>query len=245
MTVKGVGFSYGISGKSAEDAEFGLREAKRVRKNSPVVVNDDIAPSNIRTDVISCDEDSRQLSPMRVADYFNDPGSMGSEELIASLESFQKNGRKNPLTGLPVRELWLAREAEGLLGTYKANIDVDSLKWVNDELGHAQGDKLLGQVGKALGMVQINAHHISGAEFYAFHDDRDYLKTQLEKARYILRDVEFGNAQWYFRGAGFSYGISEKSARDAEYGLHADKCARVESGERVERGSVPSGAFKK
>ncbi len=177
--------SVGANTKLAEQAQSGL--------------DTDVSQQGLFT---GCDHGAghRQFSRMRVSDYFSDPKSMTREELIVSIERFQRNVRENPLTGLPVRGLWFAREAEGLIGKYKANIDVDFLKWINDVFGRAQGDEFLGWVGEALCAVKINAYHISGDEFYAHHDNLNYLRTQLEIAHHHLKSAEFGNAHWSVKG---------------------------------------------
>src|SRR5690606_35849932 len=47
----------------------------------------------------------------------------------------------------------------------QTSIDVDSLKWINDELGHEAGDELLRTVASALAEETDQAFHIGGDEF--------------------------------------------------------------------------------
>jgi len=168
---------------------------------------------------------------------------MSPDEVKETIARLRESVGKNELTGLPSKDAWKAKEAEGLLGTHKASIDVDSLKWVNDTMGHHMGDVLLGHVGDALGQVGINAHHVSGDEFYAHHDDPVFLDKQLQAARDILKTKEIEGSGYHMKGADFSYGISD-NLKDAEHGLHQQKSDREAAGERSARGDTPPGAIR-
>jgi hypothetical protein len=65
------------------------------------------------------------------------------------------------LTGLPNRRAY--EEAEKL--PVQVSADADSLKWINDNMGHDAGDKMLQAIGEAFQAETDQAYHISGDEF--------------------------------------------------------------------------------
>ena len=67
----------------------------------------------------------------------------------------------DPLTGLGNRRAY--EESPRL--PFQAMIDADSLKAVNDIMGHEAGDELLKAIGQALGKHATRAFHTSGDEF--------------------------------------------------------------------------------
>ena len=74
------------------------------------------------------------------------------------------NAARTP--GRSVDRAWQSRayeETEKL--PYQAMIDVDSLKAVNDIIGHDKGDELIKAVGQTLGEHATRAYHTSGDEF--------------------------------------------------------------------------------
>ncbi|MFZ2980710.1 MAG: diguanylate cyclase, partial [Sphingobium sp.] len=77
------------------------------------------------------------------------------------VETLRRELLTDALTGLGNRRAY--DESEKLPA--QVSIDADSLKWINDNLGHASGDKLLKAIGQALGGETRNAYHVSGDEF--------------------------------------------------------------------------------
>jgi GGDEF domain-containing protein len=139
-------------------------------------------------------------------------------------------------------------------------IDVDGLKWFNDNLGYAAGDALLQAVAAAASKGGVEAYRTGGDEISFQGDSDKSVDNQIKKVYDILGggtiEVEASDGQvitYIFpEGAGFSYGManvegevtneSVKSAkRRAENALHAHKSERERSGLRSPRGERPPG----
>lgn len=127
----------------------------------------------------------------------------------------------------------------------QASVDVDSLKWVNDNLGHAAGDKLLQTVAAALKAQTGETYHISGDEFVVQGRTIRAVNVALKAAQETLRNAKLeatdrtGN-KTVMNGIGFSYG-SGKTLAVAEEGLHSAKTSRERAGLRAARGEIPPG----
>ena len=67
-------------------------------------------------------------------------------------EELRRQAMTDPLTGLPNRRAWDERLRSSVAGASKANhvsvliFDLDGFKWVNDQMGHPAGDRLLIQI---------------------------------------------------------------------------------------------------
>lgn len=107
-----------------------------------------------------------------------------------------------------------------------AFIDVDSLKWVNDVLGHDQGDALLIEVAEALQkfMGEDRVYRLSGDEFAVRMDDIGALRSLLELAQEEVPK--------------FSFGIGT-TLEAADYSLRGNKEKRTLTGRRAIRGCRP------
>ena len=104
---------------------------------------------------------------------------------------------------------------------YFAIIDVDSLKWVNDNQGHRAGDDLLVQTASILqSLFGDEAFRLSGDEFVVRSDTMDSL-LRLEKF----------NTKYSF-GIGYTLTQADKS-------LTFDKNSREQRGVRASRGEQP------
>jgi diguanylate cyclase (GGDEF)-like protein len=125
----------------------------------------------------------------------------------------------------------------------QAFIDADSLKWVNDNMGHEAGDQLLAEVGKALAAQKgVKAYHISGDEFVVQAQTPEAAKAAIEAARKVLQSAGLEGGGFRKAGIGISYGIAANLA-DADTAMQADKAAREGTpdapGERAPRGEAP------
>jgi len=107
-----------------------------------------------------------------------------------------------------------------------ALVDVDSLKWVNDNKGHREGDKMLRQLATLLRdeMGDQFVYRISGDEFVIRADTSDAVNEHLRVVRRAF--------PW------FSYGIGE-TLEDADHGMRYEKGKRVLDGLRAIRGDPP------
>lgn len=127
----------------------------------------------------------------------------------------------------------------------QASVDVDSLKWVNDNMGHAAGDRLLKTVATALKAQTGETYHISGDEFVVQGRTVRAVNVALKAAQDALRGAvldatDQAGTKTSLKGVGFSYGLG-KTLAQAEEGLHSAKADREKSGLRAARGEVPPG----
>jgi GGDEF domain-containing protein len=108
-----------------------------------------------------------------------------------------------------------------------AILDVDSLKYVNDNYGHQAGDAYLCQLAQALvnRFGSEDVYRLNGDEFSILHQDQ----ITLQKALTEIRNTVF---------PGFSFGIGPDLAT-ADSWLGRDKLHRETSGERAPRGIAP------
>lgn len=162
---------------------------------------------------------------------------LSDEELRAQLLT-------NELTGLPNRRAY--EESDKL--PVQVSIDIDSLKWVNDNMGHASGDELLKAFAEVAKGLPGTVYHISGDEFVAQYETEQEAVDAMRKGQGLLRQsvVEVTRPDGSTvrkQGIGFSYGIGG-TLSDAETGLQADKAAREQVGERAGRGETPSGVVE-
>ena len=129
-------------------------------------------------------------------------------------------------TGTLNRRAFVEAEARKTLPWAVALVDVDSLKWVNDVLGHAAGDKLLLEVASALQarLGDDNVYRMGGDEFAVRHLHLDTLRGHLELAQLACPK--------------FSYGVGADLA-EADYRLNGNKERRLLKGDRAMRGRRP------
>lgn len=131
----------------------------------------------------------------------------------------------------------------------QASLDLDSLKWVNDNMGHEAGDQLIAKLGEALRDANIEGYHVSGDEFVAQFDDDASGSSALDGIRNRLANAEIevelpDGTTITKKGIGFSYGLG-KDLPTAEIGLQSEKSARERSGQRAGRGAEPSGVSRR
>lgn len=151
-------------------------------------------------------------------------------EHIATLSDDEKaqeivNAYTDELTGLGNRRAW--NKAEKLV--YVASLDLDSLKFINDTLGHPAGDEAIKALGHALGAETDEAYHISGDEFIVQADTRVGLKAIMTKAAAALESVKIIGQGHTKTGIEFSFGIG-KTIKEAELGLKVNKKAKPNRG---------------
>lgn len=143
--------------------------------------------------------------------------AMEEAELYAALY-------QDPLTGVLNRR---AFEAAGP-GAF-ALIDMDSLKWINDNRGHRAGDEALTELAGRLLLAfgPDSVYRIAGDEFVVIDGSRKALGRRLEEVRQSF--------------PGFSYGTGRDLA-EADRDLRHDKAEREARGERAARGEEPKWA---
>lgn len=168
------------------------------------------------------------------------------------------------LTGLGNRRGLQELTSDGRTYVY-AIVDVDSLKWVNDNWGHAAGDAMLQCVAHQLAVLDENesptpqlserrVFRTGGDEFTvaiptdgSSNDEHAMLRMSLELIQATVAKCSFewvdgANACWQSGGTGFSYGVGYTEAQ-ADARLLVVKNQRTSMGLRAGRGERPSNLF--
>lgn len=140
--------------------------------------------------------------------------SMSEADLYAALYT-------DALTGVNNRRAFDAAEF-GVV----AIVDLDSLKYMNDELGHAVGDDCLKRIAKIMSEVfgAHNVYRLGGDEFAVIALSEGHINTGMQWARSLF--------------SAFSYGVG-KTLPEADDQLKADKLERELCGYRSPRGECP------
>jgi diguanylate cyclase (GGDEF)-like protein len=148
------------------------------------------------------------------------------------------------LTGLGNRRAF--QESSGR--TWRAAVDADSLKFINDSFGHAAGDQMLARIGEAFRDEGVDAYHVSGDEFVALFDTEEEAYDVMGRVKARLAQVKItatgpDGDTITKTGVDFSYGLGQDNA-SAETGLQRDKAEREDSGLRAARGEEPPGVVR-
>lgn len=161
------------------------------------------------------------------------------------LAAVEQELRTNNLTGIPNHRAFTENNAP----KFVAAIDVDSLKFINDSMGHGAGNDLLKVVARVL-RNHVEAYHVSGDELLARGDSLEELTKGLEAAQRELQSGKYTivSDNGYFNKPSFSYGIAETkqgnvdaAVKEADLKMLDHKNARERSGERAARGEAPQG----
>lgn len=150
------------------------------------------------------------------------------DESMAEMTDQQKKDKiyRHPVSGLYNRNAFMVAQAN--YTTKVALVDMDSLKYINDNESHETGDGCICRVGTALQQVfgRNAVYHLSGDEFAVLYDGTEHqFKADMNSVRKrtpIGMSAGFGN-----------------TLKEADLALNVDKARRLESGERVEPGKRP------
>jgi GGDEF domain-containing protein len=144
---------------------------------------------------------------------------MSEEEIYASIY-------KDSLTGASNRRAFEEVSCNAVTYTAVAIVDLDSLKYLNDEYGHRTGDKHLCDLASALErMFGVDyVFRIAGDEFAIL----SHYKLGLESGLIVLQG----------KIPGFSSGIGT-TLDEADIALRKNKIARKKCGQRAGRGKCP------
>lgn len=158
-------------------------------------------------------------------------------------EEMRKELLTNELTGIPNRRAYEEAEKK----PYTASIDIDSLKWVNDEMGHPAGDELLRKAAEGFAQTE-DTFHVSGDEFIAQAATEEQLRERMSQVSEFLKNAtitaELPDGTIIKKsGIEFSYGTGE-NINEAETRLKRDKAEREKAGLRAGRGREPVGVVK-
>ena len=224
------------------DAE--IRGKKTYARSAELGSETGQAPTEKRTGVEARAGEERRAPPPRgtperrgvVGERRKPVAEMSHEEMRQELLT-------SHLTGLPNRRAY----DEAPRQPHQGSIDVDSLKWVNDNMGHGSGDELLKAVGQALKEAAGDrAFHFSGDEFAIEGKDADELHAIMEHVneRLAQATIEVTKADGSvvtLDGLGVSYGLGE-TLDAADENLSVAKQTREAQGVRAPRGEKPVGA---
>ncbi len=168
------------------------------------------------------------LAPARLID-------LGRNELRDLYERARLDSLIDPLTGLGnhrafqeefVRQVEDTRRYEAPLSLIL--IDLDDLKQVNDELGHAAGDALLAAMGRLLGADarrSDRAFRIGGDEFVVLMPHTDVVSASITARRLLAAALEGEPTGEHGQPFSFSAGVSSfpaPSTNGARLFRHAD-----------------------
>lgn len=133
----------------------------------------------------------------------------------------------------------------------QASLDADSLKWVNDNLGHEAGDEMLRRVAWALDSAAkkhgVYAYHFSGDEYAVQGETVEAVIDAINEADDILAQVTLeapitggDGARSIVRGLRVSAGLDgEGDLHAADRRLAIEKSRKEKAGERAGRGEIP------
>lgn len=146
---------------------------------------------------------------------------MTPEEMVHELKTSEA-------TGLPNKRAY--DESQDQRKPVQSSIDIDGLKWVNDNMGHPAGDALLRAVGDAFIASNASAYHLHGDEFALEANTEAEAEAKLAEVADILKDatLEYTTPDGQVirkRGIEFSHGLGRTLA-DAEPKLQESKAER-------------------
>jgi diguanylate cyclase (GGDEF)-like protein len=145
------------------------------------------------------------------------------------------------LTGLGSRRAWDDRDPMPV----QVMLDVEGLKWINDNVGWQAGDQLLRVVGAAIANAGVRGYRLGGDEFVFEGSDHLSVAAALAAIRRRLDDTSIevagrDGSRRRLRGLRVHCGLGE-SFEEAAEALRRAKRAGVASGERAPRGQRPRG----
>jgi diguanylate cyclase (GGDEF)-like protein len=181
---------------------------------------------------------------VRMSEVFETERQRTDDELARRQEELAFMANHDALTGLPNRALVLDRAEQVLARAARQPgmvagalfIDIDDLKHVNDNLGHAAGDQLLKVVGERLQSTvrgQDTVGRLGGDEFVVLVEptaDGGTLDILADRLTEVLRDpVELDDGRKIFSitasiGVAVGhYATPDELLRDADLALYAAK----------------------
>jgi diguanylate cyclase (GGDEF)-like protein len=139
------------------------------------------------------------------------------------------------LTGLGNRRAW----EEGNRRPVQAMVDVEGLKWVNDNVGWAFGDALLKTVANAIRDQGVKGYRLGGDEFVFEGETREAVESVVAGVRRQVGEAEIeasvaNGSRRRFKGATVHAGIGA-SLEEAHAELNRSKKAGTPRGGRPRR----------
>jgi diguanylate cyclase (GGDEF)-like protein len=161
---------------------------------------------------------------------------MSREEMIAELLT-------DTLSGVGSRRAYEERKGRKVI--YTALVDLDGLKWVNDNWSHAAGDAMIAKVGRSLKAMGADVYRIGGDEFAVcfntFHEASTFLLlAESMVSRQSFKWMSEDGQEMEAIGTRFTVGIGNSEDK-ADAMLKTMKDIRATIGIRAERGDTPPG----
>jgi GGDEF domain-containing protein len=170
-------------------------------------------------------------------------GTPGLRKRVAVMTEAEKTRALlvDELTGLGSRRAWDDHDRMSV----QAMLDIEGLKWINDNVGWPAGDELLRVVAAAIGDEGVTGYRLGGDEFAFEGKDEAAVATTIERIRGRLREASIeaigrDGSPRRLRGPRVHAGIG-RSLEEAASALRGAKQAGVVSGERAARGTRPLG----
>ena len=170
-------------------------------------------------------------------------GPPGPRKPVARMTEAEKTRALlvDELTGLGNRRAWEDRERRPV----QAMLDVEGLKWVNDNVGWQAGDALLRVVAAAICDDGMRGYRLGGDEFVFEGEDEAEVASAIDRIRARLRGASIvavgsDGTRRQLRGPRIHAGIG-RSFDEAAATLRAAKKAGIAGGERAARGARPHG----
>jgi GGDEF domain-containing protein len=163
-------------------------------------------------------------------------------ERVAAMsdEELEKFVNQNPVSGMRNRRSYEDTESEEGPARAYASVDVDSLKWVNDNMGgHEKGDELLRTVARAFRNSGLDAYHVGGDEIVVRGETEEAIEAGMQRVAATLRKarpIEGISGQTIQPTVTWATGTDFKSA-DTKMG--ETKKTREAEGKRAKRGEPP------
>ena len=195
------------------------------------------------------------------------PAPATAPEPTAKQEPAAPDRRHDPVTRKRVTEMSPDEMQDALLRDHKTGlyneraydeherlpvqvaIDLDSLKWVNDNMGHESGDAMLRAIGDALSRHAKFAYRMGGDEFVVqarSQQEADAIMASVsgDLNRQVIQYTGPDGSVTSKTGVGFTYGTGP-DLKTADQALADDKRRREGAGLRAGRGQEPPGVVKK
>lgn len=167
-----------------------------------------------------------------------------------SLEELRHALLTNDLTEIPNRRAYMEATDFGKNPKpVQVAIDADSLKWINDNMGHATGDAMLQEIAAAMAEEGEEFYHVSGDEFLAQGDSFEAMVEAMERVQERLSQVVLTYTTptgevLTLEGLDITYAIAS-SQEEADQLLAERKQQREAEGRRAGRGEQPISLARK
>ena len=163
-----------------------------------------------------------------------------------SPEEMKNALRYDELTGLKSKRAFVEDAGKSPV---KVALDVNGMKWVNDNIGHEVGDQVLTAVADAIHQAGGDGYRISGDEMAILSDDPAAAAEIVNGVKEALQNAEItailpDGTKQVLKGLTVTHGTGGK-LDEAFQRLNADKEAAITRGERsAERGGRPPGLLQ-